>query len=188
MNIISMSSGPKLRMALRQGGSTGSGDGWRSRSASRCTVKKISLSKKTRHVSALLRSKSWKYKFYWPDFYPNGLKPVYQLICRPSPAITAATRRAIEEVACEKTTYPHTDGIGPRLHSYLYNSDRSLGHISRSKVTNPRASKSSIRRRTLSRRRSAASGRRQVDSQRVLRSKNPEIDRESAEEGNRLGD
>jgi CRP-like cAMP-binding protein len=31
---------------------------------------------------ALFRTNSWKHKCYWPDFYLNGLKPVYQVVTR----------------------------------------------------------------------------------------------------------
>src|SRR6266545_4973073 len=105
-----------------------------------------------------------------------------------SPAITIAARRVIEEVTREKTTHPHINSVGPCLLSHLYNRDRSLGRISRSEVASPRSSRTGIRRRTLSRHRCAERGLRQADPQRKLRSKAPEIDRTSAEEGNRLGD
>jgi subtilisin family serine protease len=39
--------------------------------------KNIPTKKNLRHVSALFRTNSWKHKCYWPDFYLNGLRPVY---------------------------------------------------------------------------------------------------------------
>jgi hypothetical protein len=47
--------------------------------SSECRKKKYPSTKNPRHVSALFRSNSWKHKCFWPDFYLNGLKPVYQL-------------------------------------------------------------------------------------------------------------
>src|SRR5215831_10268141 len=105
-----------------------------------------------------------------------------------SPAITIAARRVIEEVAREKTTHPHINGVGPSLYSHLHDRDRSLGRISWSEVASHRSSKTGILRRTLSRHRSAERGLRQAHTKRIIRSENPEIDRGSAEEGNRLGD
>jgi len=47
--------------------------------SSECRKKNIPTKIKKRHVFALFRSNRWKYKCCWPDFYLNGLKPVYQI-------------------------------------------------------------------------------------------------------------
>src|SRR5262245_56184499 len=99
--------------------------------------------------------------------------------------LTTAAGRAIEEVTREKTKYRHSNDLGPRLHSHLRNRGRSLEHIPRSKVANPRASRADVPCRTLRRHRSAERSLLQADPKRVLRSENTEIDRKSAEEGDR---
>lgn len=66
----------------------------------------------------------------------NQLAPrLYAAKLSPS-RLTAAARRAIEEVTREATTHPHIDGIGPCLDGHLYNPDRGLGYISHSEVPN----------------------------------------------------